>query len=138
LPHRPFTQPWADAYCAAINGNAAHRAIAQGWIWPLALVLDAQPDLGYPQDAAIQLELNRGDCSGARALSPAEITAPFTLRGSYATWKRIVRGEFSPIAAVIKGDLKLTGSLATLVQHTNTAKALVGCAQLVDTEFPDE
>lgn len=138
MPHRPFTQPWADAYCTAINGNAAHRAIAQGWIWPLALVLAAQPDLGYPEDVAIQLELDRGDCGGARVVTSAEITAPFALRGSYATWKRIVRGEFSPIAAVIKGDLKLTGSLATLVQHTNTAKALVACAQLVDTEFPDE
>ena len=138
MPHRPFTQPWADAYCTAINGNAAHRAIAQGWIWPLALVLAAQPDLGYPEDIGIQLELNRGDCSAARVVTPGEITAPFALRGTYATWKRIVRGEFSPIAAVIKGDLKLTGSLATLVQHTNTAKALVACAQLVDTVFPDE
>jgi putative sterol carrier protein len=138
VPHRPFTQPWADAYRVAINANAAHRAIAQGWIWPLALVLNAQPDIGYPEDVGLQLELNRGDCGGARVLAPAEITAPFSLRGSYATWKRIVRGEFSPIAAVIKGDLKLTGSLATLVQHTNTAKALVACAQLVETEFPDE
>ena len=138
MPHRPFTQPWADAYRVVINANDAHRAIAQNWIWPLALVLDAQPDLGFPEDVAIQLELDRGDCTGARLVPPAEVNAPFSLRGNYGTWKRIVRGELSPIAAVMKGELKLTGSLAILVQQTNTAKALVSCAQLVDTDFPDE
>jgi putative sterol carrier protein len=138
MPHRPFTQPWADAFCAAVNTDEEYGRIGGGWRWPLALVLLAEPALGWPDDVAVQLELGGGRCAGARLVPAGEVTAPFALRGSYETWKRVVHGELDPVSAVMTGALRLTGSLATLMLHTRSARALVQVARQVDTVFPDE
>jgi len=137
-PPRPFTQSWADALRAVINGNADYRSVAGGWRWPIALVLERAPDLGYPDDVAIRLELEAGDCHDARLVAPDDADAPFVLRGAYGVWKRIVRGELDAIAAVVTQELALEGRLHTLVMHARWAKALVACARQVPTAFPDE
>lgn len=134
----PFTSPWAAALCAEIEGDAAYREASHGWRWPLALVLDRAPDLGFPGDVAVQLKLDRGRCLGADVRPAAKVDATFALRGPYATWKRVVRGELDPVIGVMKGELKLTGSIGTLMMHTRSAKALVECARRVPIRFPDE
>jgi len=140
MPLLPFTQPWADAFREAINGDAGYRAAGAGWTWPLALVLEPVAEYGFPEGAAVQLELSRGTCERATALAAAAaVTATFALRGAYPAWKAIVRGELDPVGAVMTRRLTLaSGSLTTLMMHTRTAKALVACARRVDTAFPDE
>lgn len=138
VPQRPFTQAWADAFRAAINDDADYRAAAKGWHWPLALVLERDVALGYPDDVAIRLELDSGDCHEALMVAPADADAPFVLRGPYPVWKRIVRGELDAMAAVVKQELVLEGRLHTLVMHAKSARALVACARKVPTDFPDE
>ena len=133
----PFTTPWADALCAAINADESYRAAASGWTWPVALVLSADARLGYPEDVAVELQLNRGDCGRATVMSPAEVTAPFVLRADYATWKEMVLGELDPLVAVTRRRVTFTGKLTTLLLHAKAAKAMVACAQRVPTRFVD-
>lgn len=135
---RPFTQAWADALRAAINVDPAYRTAAAKWTWPMALVLEAAPELGYASDAAVEFDLDSGTCTAARVLDPAAATAPFVLRASYAVWKRIVRGVTDPVMAVALRQVTLHGSLTTLMLHAGAAKALVACARKVPTHFPDE
>ena len=134
----PFTQRWADLFCAAINADPRYREASRRWTWPLALVLDPVPEYGIAEAVALDLALDRGTCLSARMVGAAETTAPFQLRGPYPVWKRIVRGELDPVAAVTFGELRLLGSLATLLMHVASARALVACAQRVPTTFPDE
>jgi putative sterol carrier protein len=131
----PFTTPWAEALCAAINSDESYRTAARGWTWPVALVLAADARLGFPEDVAIELQLDRGDCSGASVMSPVDVTAPFVLRADYATWKDVVLGVLDPLVAVTKGRVTLTGKLTTLLLHARAAKAMVACAQRVPTQF---
>ncbi|MDX2183529.1 MAG: SCP2 sterol-binding domain-containing protein [Gemmatimonadaceae bacterium] len=134
--HKPFTQGWADAFQQAINGNEAYRAAGSGWTWPLALSLSADPARGYPQDVAIELDLANGHCSAVRVKVGEKATTDFVLRGDYAAWEQVVRGTLDPVVAVTMGKLKLVqGSLTTLMMQTKAAKALVACAQLVETDF---
>ena len=134
----PFTQPWATALCVAINDDAAYREAARNWTWPLALVLESAPEYGFAKDTAALLQLERGSCNGAQVLPAADASAPFMLRAPYAVWKRVATGELDPIMAVAKGEVKLTGSLATLMFHTRSAKALVDCVRRLPTLYPDE
>jgi putative sterol carrier protein len=137
--HRPFTPGWADAFAAAINADAEYRAAASGWTWPLALVLVAAPEHGYPDDVALELDLERGTCRGHRLVTGQHATTDFVLRGPYDAWKQVVTGAMDPVVAVSLGKLKLVkGSLATLLLQTKAAKALVQCARAVPTRFPDE
>ena len=138
--HRPFSQPWADAFRDAINADADYRAAASGWTWPVALLLDpADPALGYPEPVAVQVALDRGTASDARALAGSDADADIVLGADYATWKQVVRGALEPVNAVVSGRIRLVrGSLMTLMMHVNAAKALVACAARVPTAFPDE
>ena len=138
---RPFTQPWASAFCEAVNASTAYREAAKSWTWPLALVLDRAPELGYPADVAILLDLQRGECRSARVLSADELEAaapPFRVSGDFAAWKEVNSGQLDPITAIMRKRLRLTGSLATIMLHARSAKLLVDCASAVPTEFPDE
>lgn len=136
--HRPFTRAWADALREAINSDANYKSAASKWTWPVALVLEANPALGYEEPVAVELALDRGTCHAATVIAPTAITAPFTLRAAYPVWKQIVTGSLDAVTAVTMGQVKLTGALTTLLLHVNAAKALVGAARLVPTAFPDE
>jgi hypothetical protein len=70
----PFTPEWTQAFREAINASASYREAAEDWAWPLALCLLREPALGYPEDVAILLELDRGHCRSARLLPPARPT----------------------------------------------------------------
>ncbi|MEP6690791.1 MAG: SCP2 sterol-binding domain-containing protein [Gemmatimonadaceae bacterium] len=135
---RPFTTEWADALRAAINDDAAYRTSSAGWTWPVALVLDAEPSVGYGCEIAVQLWLERGTCTAARILEPSSCDAPIALRASYATWKRVVRGDLDPVMAVMTGKVKLTGPVTLLLNQAGSARALVDCVRAVPTQFPDE
>lgn len=138
MPSLPFTPEWADALCAAIDSDPGYREAGQSWKWPVALVLEATPDYGYPEDIGVQLALADGGCQSAAVVAPDALTAEFVLRGDYATWKLIATGELDAVSAVMGGKLSLTGSLMTLVQNAAAAQALVACARKVETRFPDE
>jgi putative sterol carrier protein len=67
------------------------------------------------------------------------VEAPFVLRGSYETWKAVMREGLDPVMAVATGRLALErGALTTLMLHTRSARLLVELARQVPTRFPDE
>lgn len=136
--HKPFTRAWAEALRDAINADANYKRAAAKWTWPVALVLDASPALGYQEPVAVELTLDRGTCHAVQLIAPSAISAPFTLRATYHVWKLIVTDSLDAVTAVTMGQVKLTGSLTTLLLHVNAAKALVGAARLVPTAFPDD
>ena len=138
MGHRPFTQPWADAYRDAINASPAYRASGREWRWPIALIMDAAPSLGFPDPTAILLDLDGGACRSAQVVHADQADAPFAVRGPYDAWKEIARGTLDPIAGIMRRRLSLAGPLPTLLAHVQSARDLVACATEVETEYPDE
>ena len=138
VTHRPFTPEWAAALRDAIEADTTYRELAAKWTWPVALVLDAAPELGYTEPVAVELSLDRGRCHDAVIRHPDAVTAPFVLRAPYATWKLVMRGDLDPLAGVTRGKISVKGSLATLMMHARSASALCACARAVPTRFPDE
>lgn len=135
---RPFTPAWAVNLRDAINASDEYREAGRTWAWPLALVLDPHPNLDYPDAVAVVLDLKDGICHRVTCEPAVSVDAPFTVRGEYEVWKRVMLGQLDPIAAIVQGKLRLTGSLGTVVRHVGAAQALVECATRVPTEFPDE
>jgi len=134
----PFSPAWAAAFRDAIARDTAYREASSGWSWPMALVLDAAPTMGYDEAVAVELALDRGHCTAAQILHADVVTAPFVLRAAYGTWKQVVKGELDPLAGVTRGWIKVKGSLFTLLLHSRSARALCACARHVPTHFPDE
>lgn len=138
MRHLPFTPEWAAAFLHAIEHDAAYAQAAAKWIWPIALVLEATPEHGHPEAVAVELALDRGRCHGAEIRAPETVTAPFVLTAPWDTWKSVVRGDMDPLAAVVRGQIKVQGPLATLMLQAKAAVALLECARAVPTRFPDD
>lgn len=138
VPQRPFTPEWAEAFRHAIEADATYRETAAGWTWPVAFVLEAAPEYGYPDAVAMQLHLERGRCHAAALLAPEAVTAPVALRAPYAVWKSVVRGDLDPVVAVTGGKFRVSAGAMTLMTQARAATALVACARAVPTLFPDE
>lgn len=138
LRHRPFTAEWAAAFRGAIEADAAYRDAAAKWTWPVALVMHAAPEFGYPETVAVELTLDRGRCHEAAIRSQDDVGAAIVLTAPYHIWKSVVQGELDPLLGVTRGKIAVKGSLATLMMHAKAAAALVACARAVPTAFPDE
>ena len=136
-----FPSPeWVTAYGTAINASDAYRAASTEWTHgPVALVVNAQPEIGIGQPIGIWLDLDRGRCREAKVVAPDEAEqAPFVIAGDYAQWKRVIRKELGPIAGIMQRKLALKGSLAIVVRFVKSAEQLVEVATTVPTRFLDE
>jgi putative sterol carrier protein len=131
----PFTTEWVTAFRDAIDADLTYRAAAAKWVWPVALVLDPAPEYGLPDGAAVRFDLHEGRCRDAALVAAHAVDAPFVLRAPYPVWKRVVTGQLDPVMGVALKQLRLDGSLATLMLHANAAKALVAVARTLPVTF---
>lgn len=138
MKHAPFTQEWAEALRLVIDSDTGYRAAAGGWTWPIALVLSAAPEFGYPSDVAVELLLDRGSCTSARIVPVATVEAPFVFRADYAAWKDLVLGKLDPLTAITNRQVLLSGSIVTLMVYAKAIRTLVACAQQVPTILAGE
>ncbi|HEX9610786.1 MAG TPA: SCP2 sterol-binding domain-containing protein [Gemmatimonadales bacterium] len=131
---------WVAAYGDAINASAVYREASLQWTHgPVALVVNAQPDIGVTTPVGIWLDLERGGCRTAKVVTQEEAdNAPFVITGDYARWKQVLRKELGPIAGIMQRKLALRGSLPIVVRFVKSAEALVEAATRVPTQFLDE
>lgn len=130
-----FSPAWANALRQAVNADPNYRDAAARWTNPVALVVE--PGDGVAAGAAVQVELAAGACHGAVSLAPDAVTAAFVLSAGLDSWKLILDGDTDPMAAVARGDVRLTrGSLSTLMLNARGAKALLACARQIPTVWP--
>jgi putative sterol carrier protein len=137
MPIPAFTQAWADALMQVVNADHTYAADGKGWTNPVALV--AEPCADLAAGVAVQLDLRAGTCLSAASMPPADVNAPYVLSADLATWIQVVREKMDPLLMVARGKVKLTkGSLGTLMMNAKGAKALVACAQEIDTLWPGD
>jgi putative sterol carrier protein len=134
----PFTQAWADAFRDAVNRDVTYRQAGLGWTSTVALVLDDGAPVGLIGPVALELSLDRGLCNTARIISPDACIAPFVFRGNYPVWMEVMGGATDPVTAVMRGQIRLTGNVATLMMHGPAITALVRCAQSVTSQISDQ
>lgn len=133
------TDPWAQDFIAEINGSAEYADSGAGWVGDVAIVVEAEPDHGVPQNVWVLLELLDGACHGGGVVDEERgARAPFVIRASYSRWKDVIRGDLDPIKAMMQGKLKVHGDLPAIIRYARATNELARLTQLVDTVFPDE
>ncbi|HXF96607.1 MAG TPA: SCP2 sterol-binding domain-containing protein [Gemmatimonadales bacterium] len=131
---------WVAAFGDAINASEGYRQASLEWTHgAVALIVNAQPEIGVPAPVGIWLDLDRGACRAARIVVPEEADrAPFVIAGDYRRWKEVIRKELGPIAGIMQRKLALKGSLPIVVRFVKSAEALVEAATRVPTRFLDD
>jgi putative sterol carrier protein len=133
------SEAWLAEYVERINGSDSYREAAATWEGDVALVIEAEPDKGVPEDVWTWIDLWHGKCREARIVPEGEgERARFVIRAPYSRWKEVIRKELDPIKGMMQGKLRLKGDLPTIVRHVKAASELVNLAGTVPTEFPDE
>ena len=128
-----FSDEWNRAFADQINQNEAYRKAAADWEWPLVMMLE-------PENTGVWLDLYRGKCRSARAISAADWeVADYAISTNLAQWQQILSGERDPIMALMRGKLNLRrGKLLKLARYGSAAKQLVASAAKIPTVFPGE
>lgn len=134
-PPKLFSEDWAKAMQNEINHSDDYRSVSTRWTaGSLAFIMEAAPDQGFDAPTAVWLDLYRGVCRSARALSAADALreATFAIQGDYPAWIEVLSGKSAPLVMLTNGRLKLKkGALLGLLPHTRSATELVHCAQCV-------
>lgn len=134
------SKEWVAALGHAINASDSYREAAREWTHgAVALVVNAQADIGIADPVGIWLDLERGACREAKLVSMSDADrASFVLSADYARWKEIIRRELGPVAGIMQRKIALKGPLPIIVRFVKAAEELVAVATGVPTTFVDE
>jgi putative sterol carrier protein len=132
----PFpSDAWIKAMMQDLNESAAYLEAAKNWEGDFYFVVEPGGSLDHA--AILYMDLFHGKCRDAYEVTDPEAKPPvFRLSGPVATWKKVMTKKLDPMQAMMTGQLKLTGNMATVMRNVRAAKELVESCTRIDTEFP--
>jgi putative sterol carrier protein len=135
-----FSDEWAHASMHVIRESHGYKNAAKTWEGSMVFTLQADPGIGVPEPRSVYFDLWHGDCRNARAASKEDVdNATYVISADAFTWKQVLEGKLEPIAALMRGKMKLArGNMAVLARYVLAAKELVACATQNETAFPGE
>lgn len=148
-----FSEEWADAYVKALNNNPNYRAAASWWEGDFIFIIEPSGNLDH--EIKMFIGLYKGDCTGAKTLTPGEgydilppnspprplkegekVGAEFVFSGPYDNWVKVLKKELDPIQGLMAGKFKLVGNMAKVMRATKAAQEMVVATTMVEgTEF---
>jgi putative sterol carrier protein len=133
MPRFPSIE-WAQAFKQAVNDRPEFRAAASDLTADFLFHVKADETLD--EDHYIDVLVERGRCTRVDSVDASKVDqATFVLRGPYAEWARLLRGELDPVQAILTRRLEVKGNVARLVRYVAAAKELGRATQAVDTQF---
>lgn len=132
----PFpSDAWIKTMMEDLNGSESYLAAAKNWEGDFFFVIE--PGGSLAQTRILYMDLWHGKCRDAYEVEGTPAIKPaFRLSGPVATWKKVMTRKLDPIQAMMTGQLKLSGNMATVMRNVRAAKELVESCMRIDTEFP--
>ena len=126
-----FSAAWAAQAELALQNSAGYQKAAATWEGTMVFTLSE------PEPRSVFFDLWHGQCRLARVATQTDLeNAQYIIAANSSTWQEVLGGKLEPIAALLRGKLKLSkGNIAVLVRHVPAAKELVLCASSVPTLF---
>jgi putative sterol carrier protein len=127
-----FSQAWAQAAGQNLQTSTGYQKAAAAWEGTMIFANSSQTH------SNAFFDLWHGECRAARLATTTDLeNAAYIISADTNTWEQVLTGQLEPIAALLRGKLKLSkGNLAVLVRYVPAAKELVLCAASVPTIFP--
>jgi putative sterol carrier protein len=137
----PFpSDSWIKAMMEDLNNSQAYLESAKNWEGDFHFVIE--PGGSLDKAVTLYMDLWHGKCRDAfEVRDTAEVEAhkirpAYVLSGSPQTWKKVMTRKLDPMAAMMTGQLKLTGNMAMVMKNVRAAKELVESCTRIQTEFP--
>jgi putative sterol carrier protein len=134
-----FSNEWAQQFKEEINRSSVYRQAAKGWKWTVGLVVEAEPDRGFPESRGVVMDLFDGEARDIRVGSADNARAcDFVITAPYSRWKQVATKELDATRGMLTGKLKLKGDLPTIVRYTKASQEMTECTTRVPVKWPDE
>jgi putative sterol carrier protein len=132
----PFpSDSWIKAMMIDLNASSAYLEAAKNWEGDFYFIVE--PGGSLDKVVTLYMDLYHGKCRDAFEPSdPSQKKPAFRLSGPVATWKKVMTKKLDPMQAMMTGQLKLQGNMATVMRNVRAAKELVESCTRIDTEFP--
>jgi hypothetical protein len=130
---------WIAAWKAILDESPTFDEAAAGWGvgFDGSILLAVEGDDALADPPSFYVEPVDGSVAEARPVDASgEVEAGFRLSAPYTVWKRLIRGELGPEAAVAGGEFDFEGDLARAMQYREAMAIMTAAASVIDTEFP--
>ena len=134
----PFpSDEWVRALMVDLNASQAYLEAAKNWEGDFYFIIEpGEAGCELQQPVTLYMDLWHGKCREAFAVNGRVKEPVFRLSGPVATWKRVMTKQLDPMAALMTGQLRLTGNMAMVMRNVRAAKELVESCTRVPTKFP--
>jgi putative sterol carrier protein len=110
---------WATAWRERINERDRFETAAEEFV--ATFQFEIRADNTYGGDpVSFVVDVDDGDCA---------------LRGPYAAWKELLRGDLDVSESVMNGTFDVEGNTMTLLRRQDAIAEMVGAAQAIETTF---
>ncbi len=132
------TQEWLDELKSKVNGSDAYKKAGINWEGDLKIIMLAEDEV-IDEDIILYTDPHHGELRKASILGSAdEKETAFTLTGPYSVWKDITSGKIDSMKAIMKGKLKVKGSMAKLMKQVKASQVMMKIMTDIETIYPDE
>ena len=129
------SQQWAEAFKDALNASPDYHEAARNWEGDFYFIVTDIP--GQPTPVTMYADLWHGQCRDAHVVAnPATHTPAFSMTAKLPTWRKVIEKRLDPIQGLLTRQLKLEGSMTTIMKNVKAATALVNSLSSIDTQFP--
>jgi len=130
-----FPSPeWLQALRDKLNADERYGHTARNWEGDMLFLVEPGESLAHA--TAFYLDLWHGKCRDAFMQDQDLRVKPvFTLKGPYANYVRLLKGELDPMQALLTRKLGVQGNMAVLVRSVPTVIEFVRCCREVTDSF---
>lgn len=132
-----LSKAWVDRGRVEVEKDERFQRLSQGVQASILCVVHEQP---VHADEVFFIDFENGHIrdifSGPLSEFEARgITPTFAVHGDYDTYRAIQEGDLTQTTALMKGRLKLKGSMLKALKHIRTLEAVTDVLRTVPTEF---
>jgi putative sterol carrier protein len=132
---------WCQEWKKAINSSEAIEEAGKNWgidfngNW----LFEITPGSGLDKTIYLYLEAKAGKCTDSRLIDdPSKVDAGFLCKGSYESFKPVVKGEKDFIEGVVRGVFKLQGDMTKIMLNARFIRAVANSLGTFESEFLGE
>lgn len=132
-----FTFPsleWTQELANRLNALPEYRASGEGWVGRLALISLADGNL--KEDVGFVLDPTGGVIKDVKKVPDTKkIDAEYTLLAKQGVWKDVITGKYDILAGILRGKIKLKGSVFKLMLQMKTPEFVLREMRAMPTKF---
>lgn len=127
---------WLQSLMEKLNSDEKYAQVARNWEGDMAFHIEPGAKSGGPK--MLYVDLWHGKCRDAFVADGNQQVKPaFVLKGPYANYVRLLKGEVDPIQALLTRKISVQGNMAVILRSVPTVLDFVRCCREVTDSFAE-